>query len=92
MIPSDEPVATTAEKKKNPQGLTPDPIECSEANCKGVPVTAYYIKGSGQFQFACDIHFCCHTSTGPCVMEDRIEDYLKKRKRKMYQWQLGEYL
>ena len=94
MIPDSERKDVTG-KPPEPQiiYLTPDPVECSEKGCKEIPVIAYWQEGEKFFRFACDIHQYAHSSNGRKVIEvDNIENYNKKRKRKIYQKHFKEYL
>lgn len=71
-------------EKKNKMEFTPEPIECSEKGCKEPPTVAFLCKKEKQFRFACGIHQFAYTITSSVVIEDRIEDYIKRRKRNLY--------
>ena len=86
------PPLTESEKTPAKKELCPDPVECSENGCKEKPVVAFWEKGQ-VFRFACDIHMLARTSFGQTVIvEDTIEQYLKRRKRKMYHKMFPQYL
>ena len=85
VIPQDD------ENPKKKIGLCPDPVGCSEKDCKEEPAFAYWQKGEKQFKFCCLTHML-HVPSGQTIAEDEIEDYLKKRKRKIYHTHFKEYL
>jgi hypothetical protein len=63
--------------------FTPEPLKCYAGNCEGKLLIAFLLKGKKSFEFACIEHKSI-IDTSEVVTFDTIENYNKRKKRRMY--------